>query len=142
MDAADRKDWTTGPAKLVAVIVLGGASIFGLGWSIATRSPRSAVAGFPLVEPRSVEPAAAGSAGSQSQDGSFAKRPSIVRLINLNTASAGELELLPGIGPALAQRIIQDREQRGLFRSVNDLDRVSGIGPRTIQRLRDKVTVE
>jgi len=67
---------------------------------------------------------------------------SLTRLIDLNTATAPELELLPGIGPALAQRIIADRDSRGRFRSLNDLDRVSGIGPRTIERLRDKVKVE
>lgn len=142
MTAQEPRDWTTGPAKLVAVAVLGSASVFGLGWSIATRAPRSSVAGFPLVEIRDDAVGAAGSTGPREQAETTVRPPSIVRLINLNTASAGELELLPGIGPALAERIIQDREQRGAFRSVNDLDRVSGIGPRTIQRLRDKVTVE
>jgi len=137
MDSSRSPDWTTGPAKLVAVIVLGGASVFGIVWSIATRVPAAAHAGVPFVS------AAATPAGATAQGPSPANTArSISRLINLNTASAAELELLPGIGPAIAQRIVSDREFRGRFRSLNELDRVSGIGPRTIERLRDKVTVE
>lgn len=137
MDSSRSPDWTTGPAKLVAVIVLGGASIFGIVWSIATREPAAARAGVPFVS------ATATTAGTTSADPTAPNSArSISRLINLNTASAAELELLPGIGPAIAQRIISDRASRGLFRSLNDLDRVNGIGPRTIERLRDKVTVE
>lgn len=61
--------------------------------------------------------------------------------IDLNRATKEQLEALPGIGPALAQRIIDDRTARGPFRSVDDLDRVSGIGKKTIDKLRAKVTV-
>ena len=127
------RDWTTGPAKLVAVVVLGGACLFGLAWSIMTRQPGSARVGVAVSAPppRDVTPA------SQTLPPS-----PIARRVNLNTATAAELELLPGIGPALAQRIVADREYRGPFRSLNDLDRVSGIGPRLIERLRDKVTIE
>ncbi|MCC6677773.1 MAG: helix-hairpin-helix domain-containing protein [Phycisphaerales bacterium] len=62
--------------------------------------------------------------------------------INLNTATAAELELLPGIGPGLAQRIIEHREKAGRFRTVAELDKVKGIGPRTIDKLRPLVSVE
>ena len=62
--------------------------------------------------------------------------------INLNTATASQLETLDGIGPKLAQRIIDDREANGPFASVDDLDRVSGIGPATVENLCDFVTVE
>lgn len=62
--------------------------------------------------------------------------------ININTATAAELELLPGIGPALAQRIIDHRREHGAFRRVEDLDDVKGIGPRTLEKLRPLVRVE
>lgn len=61
--------------------------------------------------------------------------------IDLNTAGPEELEALPGIGPALARRICEDREANGLFRSVRDLDRVRGIGPATIERIAPFVRV-
>jgi len=59
----------------------------------------------------------------------------IQKLINVNTASAAELELLPRIGPVMAQRIIEDRRANGPYESESDLDRVSGIGPKTLEKL-------
>jgi competence protein ComEA len=62
--------------------------------------------------------------------------------INLNSAPAIELEALPGVGPVLAQRIVQDRELNGLFKSVADLDRVSGVGPHIMQSVSELVTAQ
>jgi competence protein ComEA len=62
--------------------------------------------------------------------------------INLNTATQAELELLPGIGPAMAKRILDYRAEHGRFTSVEQLDSVRGIGSRTMARLRPLVTVE
>jgi len=59
--------------------------------------------------------------------------------VNINAATAKELETLPGIGPAYSQRIIQYREQNGGFRSIEDLVRVNGIGTAKMNELRDKV---
>ena len=61
-------------------------------------------------------------------------------VLNVNRATAVELERLPGIGPALARRIVADREARGPFATVPDLDRVSGIGPAMVARLGKWVT--
>ena len=62
-------------------------------------------------------------------------------LININSASATELETLSGIGEVLAATIVEYREQNGPFASVDDLMDVSGIGPATLEEIRDQVTV-
>ena len=61
--------------------------------------------------------------------------------VNINTATTEELQTLPRIGPALAQRIIAWREAHGGFRSVDELDAVPGIGPSMLENLRPLVTV-
>jgi competence protein ComEA len=61
--------------------------------------------------------------------------------INLNSASASQLEALPGIGEVTAQRIVDFREEHGPFRAVDELVHVQGISARTIDQLRDLVTV-
>lgn len=70
--------------------------------------------------------------------------PGIVspELINLNTASVGQLMDLPNIGPARAQAIISLRDVRGGFSSVEELDDVTGIGPAILEVLRPFVTVQ
>src|SRR5215475_1223169 len=61
--------------------------------------------------------------------------------INLNSASAAELDTLPGIGPELAQRIIDYRTQHGAFHSIDELRNVSGIGDAKFAEIKDLVTV-
>ena len=62
-------------------------------------------------------------------------------LININSASATDLEALSGIGEVLAATIVEYRDQNGPFASVEDLMDVSGIGPATLDEIRDQVTV-
>jgi competence protein ComEA len=61
--------------------------------------------------------------------------------VNINKAGSAELESLPGIGPAYATRIIEYRQQQGSFSSVEQLEEVSGIGPKTLASLRDLITI-
>ena len=61
--------------------------------------------------------------------------------VNLNTASVSELEGLPGIGPSLAERIVEYREKNGPFSSVDELDNVEGIGPGKLKSLKERVTI-
>lgn len=61
--------------------------------------------------------------------------------INVNTATADELMRLPGIGPVTAQNIIASRSVAP-FQTVNDLDKVKGIGPKTLEKLRPYVVVK
>jgi competence ComEA-like helix-hairpin-helix protein len=56
--------------------------------------------------------------------------------VDVNTAPAAELQILPGIGPNLADAIVEDRRQRGPFRSIDDLDRVYRIGANLVERVR------
>jgi len=62
-------------------------------------------------------------------------------LVNINTASATELETLSGVGEVIAAAIVDYRTQNGPFTSVDQLEDVSGIGPATMEEIRDSVTV-
>ena len=64
------------------------------------------------------------------------------RRVDVNTAGVAELERLPQVGPALARRIVEDREARGPFGSAEDLSRVRGIGPRTVANLKERLATE
>lgn len=61
--------------------------------------------------------------------------------INVNTATVEQLLSLPGIGPTKAQAIVDYRNQNGPFRSIDDLLNVSGIGPKTLESIRDQITL-
>jgi len=62
-------------------------------------------------------------------------------IININTADATELDKLPGVGPALAGRILQYRTENGPFAKPEDLENVSGIGTKTYEKMASQVTV-
>ena len=62
-------------------------------------------------------------------------------LVNINTADADELDTLPGVGPAIAQAIIDDREANGAFTSIEDIMRVSGIGEAKFANMKDLICV-
>ena len=68
--------------------------------------------------------------------------PEEAQLININTATAEELDELPGIGPVLAGRIVDYRTEHGPFESEEDLMEVSGIGQATLEELRGEITLE
>ncbi|MDN3480297.1 helix-hairpin-helix domain-containing protein, partial [Curtobacterium sp. APC 4022] len=74
-------------------------------------------------------------------DGAGGGAGAAAQVVDLNTADATALETLPGIGPALAERILAWRDEHGGFRSVEDLLEVSGIGEGRFAELRDRVTV-
>lgn len=67
-------------------------------------------------------------------------RPGPRARVDLNTAGEAELMLLDGIGPERARAIVEYRRRHGPFRTLGDLDRVRGIGPRTLERLAPWVT--
>ena len=67
--------------------------------------------------------------------------PEAESLLDINTASAGELEALPGIGPVLAARVVEYREANGAFSTIEELMNVPGIGEKTLDGLRGLITV-
>jgi len=66
----------------------------------------------------------------------------LLLVINLNTATLTELEALPGIGPALARRIVEFREKRNGFRRVEELLAIPGISEKKWRAIRDQVVVK
>jgi comEA protein len=72
------------------------------------------------------------------REGSIKKK---IEIINVNTAKKDELIILPNVGPVTAERIIRFREDFGVFKSIDDLTRVKGIGPKTLDKLRKYVTI-
>jgi competence protein ComEA len=63
-------------------------------------------------------------------------------LININDADQAELETLPGIGPSKATAIIAYREENGFFKSIEDLRNVSGIGDKSLEKLKELITID
>jgi competence protein ComEA len=84
---------------------------------------------------------AAGAAGTAALGGGGAGAAAAGPPINLNSATAEQLDTLDGVGPATAQKILEYRAQHGGFRSVDDLSEVSGIGPKRLEALRGRVVV-
>jgi competence protein ComEA len=62
-------------------------------------------------------------------------------VVNVNTATSEQLQLLPGVGPALAERIVAFREANGPFRAADELEAVKGIGEKALERLRPYLRV-
>jgi competence protein ComEA len=93
------------------------------------------VDGTQILVPREGEAPPAGVVGAVATGGAGGG------LVNINTASATELEALPGIGEVLAATIVAYRDEHGPFASVDQLEDVSGIGPSTLEELRDLVTI-
>jgi competence protein ComEA len=84
---------------------------------------------------------AVGVAGAPPGPAGPSAAPAAGGKLDLNTATAAELDALPGIGPVLAQRIVDHRTQHGPFRSVDELDDVPGIGPAIFGELAALVVV-
>jgi competence protein ComEA len=80
-----------------------------------------------------------GPAGAVAGGGAAGAAPSAP--INLNSATAEQLDTLDGVGPATVQKILEYRTQHGGFSSVDDLAQVSGIGPKKLEALKAQVTV-
>lgn len=70
------------------------------------------------------------------------KSGGVSKKVNLNTASQSELETLPGIGPSIANRIIEYRDQNGKFSKIEDLQNIKGIGDAKFANIKEQITVK
>jgi competence protein ComEA len=70
-----------------------------------------------------------------------ASKPVAAVVININTASASELESLPGVGPKTAARIVEYRQKNGPFKKIEDLMNVRGLGEKNFLKLKEQLTV-
>jgi competence ComEA-like helix-hairpin-helix protein len=143
VQARERGDRFDGPEDLLAVRGIGPATLEKMRAHLDFSSPTPlgparrggpGAAGVPLVP--GARPAGAGEGGPQGPPGQPPDLP-----VELNSADLGELESLPGVGPALARRIVEERARRGRFGALEDLLAVRGIGPATLERLRPRVVV-
>jgi len=114
-------------AMLVATI----AVVLWIGWPVPTEEARQAEPDQPIaVQVPATSPVSA--AAPVKTDSK----------VNLNRASADELQVLPGIGPVLAQRMVDWRKAHGRYRTVDDLQEVKGIGKKRLEQLRPLVMVK
>lgn len=94
-----------------------------------------------ITVPQRVVASSAGTAAPDASPAVSAGQGGAPGPININLASAGELEALPEIGPALAARIVEYRSQHGPFQSIDELAEISGISERMVDELRPLVTI-
>lgn len=71
----------------------------------------------------------------------YAKKPMPKAPVHINSANAGQLQQLPGVGPAMAQKIMQYRQSSGGFKTVDELLNVSGIGPKKFAKMQPFITL-
>ncbi len=124
-------------SMLRAALILGGAALV----RFVVFSPGPAE---PLLEDRpSIADSLLAAGDSVVEERERRSRPFAEgETIDPNVAEAAELDRLPGVGPSRALRIVREREENGPFAGVEDLTRVSGIGPASVERLRAYLRVE
>ena len=111
--------------------------------------PTAAADGVNMAQPlkdgmqiRVPEKAPAGAAGAAPAGASAAASVAAANgLVNINTADEKALDTLPGIGPAMAKRIIEYRQTQGSFQQLEDIKKVKGIGDAKYEKLKDKITL-
>ena len=135
------------PVNILVVLTCIFAAFMG-GFHIGRKLNRSPVYIYQTLpekkpEPEAVsEPEAEIEAEASTEEMVEETEPAVQFPLNINTATVPELDLLPGIGPALAQRIVDYRTIHGNFQAVEELVKVNGIGESRMMDLLDLITVE
>jgi competence protein ComEA len=78
----------------------------------------------------------------EGKNSNVSPSPSMKGKININKASVQQLDTLPGVGPSIAQKIVEYRSSRGDFKSIEELNNVSGIGDEKYKDIKDLITVD
>lgn len=144
-----RKNTEPERVRFVLTGFIAGAATIGMAWSISTRNhtthatATAAPTPFPAttIDPRQRPALTTDTPADLDQPTTSRTTTPTIGIIDINTADRETLDLLPGIGPALAERIASDRNANGPYESIEDLQRVHGIGPRIINNIRHLVTV-
>jgi competence protein ComEA len=106
-----------------------------------TRIARIATTLMTIVLAASLVGTAQAQSTTRSQSTSRTQQQPPSAPVNINTATATELEALPGVGPAMAARIVEYRQKNGSFKKIEDLMNVKGIGEKSFLKLKPLVTV-
>jgi comEA protein len=83
-----------------------------------------------------------GNSSQKSTQSLLSRKRRLIAKVNINIATAEELAVLERIGPAMAARIVLYREEHGPFQAIEQLQRVKGIGPKTFDRIKDRIEVD
>lgn len=89
----------------------------------------------------SAEQGVVAGASISNQTSTNSKQEVISGKININTATIAQLDTLPGIGPAYANRIIEYRNSNGGFKDISEVQNIKGIGPKTFEKIKDKISI-
>jgi competence ComEA-like helix-hairpin-helix protein len=134
------------PSEWRILVVLAGLFLSGAAWHLVEANaplPPLAVSGQILAWNDPADPSASDTASDaakpvKARDGkarASSRKPMLTGLVNPNTASVEQLRGLPGVGEAMAERIVEERAN-GAFKDLEDLQRVKGIGPKKAEKMR------
>ena len=121
----------------LALLLLSGALLVGIVISLIAEWRQGGLPDFRVVKGAVPVPS-----DTARVDSVLAATDTAPRPVNINTASAQDLQVLPRIGPSTARRIVDYRTQHGPFLKADDLAKVSGIGPKTVARLKPLITLD
>ena len=129
------------PVNILVILTCVFAAFLG-GFHIGRRMNRSPVHIYQITPAAESQPEALEEAQDEDEAVTEETEPAVVFPLNINTATIPELDELPGIGPVLAQRIIDYRTTCGGYKAVEELLKVNGIGDAKLMEIIDLITVE
>ena len=117
------------PGRIIAAVILAACGLASIFWAVmSSQSQIPTLNAGPIAAPLETE--------LQSKLAEEPPAQTHIGKLDVNTATAAELELLPGVGPALSKRIVEYREKNGPFANLSELDKVQGIGPKMLEKIR------